>query len=229
MELQVKIKMNEKLFLKDPESSPLGKKIIREGIALINKMGFEQFTFRKLAEKIGSTEAAIYKYFENKQRLLIYIVTWYWTLTEYSIILSTASITRADKKLATIIDHLCRPAETQIAGVDYDRLALYHIVISESNKIYLNKEVNSNNKNQMFKPYKDLCGRIAGILSEANPKFKYPRSLASTLLEMSHTQYFFMQHLPSLTDFGKEKSIDHLREYLKHIIFSSLHLKIPLK
>ncbi|MGZ5010791.1 MAG: TetR/AcrR family transcriptional regulator, partial [Methylobacter sp.] len=65
--------MNDKLFLRDPEQSELGKKIILHSIQLIHKNGFEAFTFKKLAEAIGTTEAGIYRYFENKHRLLIYI------------------------------------------------------------------------------------------------------------------------------------------------------------
>ena len=37
----------------------------------------EEFTFRKLAQKINTTEASVYRYFENKHRLLIYILAWY--------------------------------------------------------------------------------------------------------------------------------------------------------
>ena len=78
MEVQLQIKMNEKLFLRDPEQTELGKKIIRHSIQLIYKHGFELFTFKKLAEDIGTTEAGIYRYFENKHRLLIYITAWYY-------------------------------------------------------------------------------------------------------------------------------------------------------
>ena len=59
MELQLQIKMNEKLFLRNPEQSELGKKIILHSIQLIYKNGFESFTFKKLAENIGTTEAGI--------------------------------------------------------------------------------------------------------------------------------------------------------------------------
>ena len=54
---QIGIKVNEKVFLKDPESSDLGRSILEGGIDLIDEIGFEAFTFRKLAQKIGSTEA----------------------------------------------------------------------------------------------------------------------------------------------------------------------------
>ena len=44
----VTIKINEKLFVKNPESSELGKRIIEISIQMINEMGFENFTFKKL-------------------------------------------------------------------------------------------------------------------------------------------------------------------------------------
>ena len=67
MELQLQIKMNEKLFVRNPEQTELGRKIIQFSIQLIQENGFESFTFKKLAEEIGSTEAGIYRYFENKR------------------------------------------------------------------------------------------------------------------------------------------------------------------
>ena len=69
--------MNEKLFLRDPEQSELGRRIIRQGIILISEVGLEETTFRKLAERMGTKEASIYRYFENKHRLLVYLVAWY--------------------------------------------------------------------------------------------------------------------------------------------------------
>ena len=74
----IKIQVNEKVYLKDPDSSELGKKIIRGSIDLIDEIGFEQFTFKKLAIKINSTEASVYRYFDSKHTLLVYITLWYW-------------------------------------------------------------------------------------------------------------------------------------------------------
>ena len=65
----IKIQINEKLYVKDPETSALGKKIIQESIVLIDNIGFDNFTFKKLGEKIGSNESSIYRYFENTHKL----------------------------------------------------------------------------------------------------------------------------------------------------------------
>ncbi|MEN9326751.1 MAG: hypothetical protein RI943_1172, partial [Bacteroidota bacterium] len=59
------ISVNDKLYVKNPETSDLGKKIIEHSIVLINEIGFENFTFKKLGEKINSNESSIYRYFES--------------------------------------------------------------------------------------------------------------------------------------------------------------------
>ncbi|MFM8913408.1 MAG: hypothetical protein ACKOE6_10925, partial [Flammeovirgaceae bacterium] len=46
-------------------------------------------------------------------------------------------------------------------------------------------------------------------------------SLSSTLIEMSHYQYFFMHHLPSLTDFGSTKDENDMMNFLLDLALSS--------
>ena len=71
----LKITINEKLYVKDPETSELGRNILKNSILLIDEIGFEAFTFKKLGEKIQSNESSIYRYFENKNKLLVYLST----------------------------------------------------------------------------------------------------------------------------------------------------------
>ena len=40
MELSLRIILNEKLYLKNPEESLLGRKIVTEGLKLINTLGY---------------------------------------------------------------------------------------------------------------------------------------------------------------------------------------------
>ena len=47
----VKIDINDKIYVKDPQSSDLGKRIIEQGINMIFEMGFDKFTFKKLGDK----------------------------------------------------------------------------------------------------------------------------------------------------------------------------------
>ena len=39
----IKIQVNEKLFLKDPESSELGRRIVNSSIGLIDKIGIQNY------------------------------------------------------------------------------------------------------------------------------------------------------------------------------------------
>jgi AcrR family transcriptional regulator len=222
MELQVLIKVNEKLYLRNPAESELGRKIVHHSVELIHTIGFESFTFKKLAEDIGTTEAGIYRYFSNKHRLLMYLVNWYWSWLEYQLMFAINNLTDPELKLRRII-HLLVSEDTKDLGNDLmNRKKLYEIVNVEGVKSYLTKKVYEDNKAKLFKPYKDLCARIAEIIKEVNPRYRYPRSLSSTLLEMAHFQKFFMQHLPSLTDFGGKHDSKNVESFLENMLMSCL-------
>ena len=208
--------------MRDPESSELGRNIIREGIKMIDEMGFEDFTFRKLAGQIGTTEASIYRYFENKHRLLTYVTTWFWTWIEYQLVFHTNNITDAREKINTVIRLLTFQETDQFILEHMDKNTLHQIVIAEGDKAYLTKHVTEDNKAMLFKPYKDLCHRIAEIFLEYKPGFAYPHSLASTLIETAHHQLYFKDNLPRLTDFGGAKDASALVAFLQHLAFSAL-------
>jgi AcrR family transcriptional regulator len=214
--------MNEELFLRNPESSELGKKIIEHSIHLIHKNGFEAFTFKKLAEYIGTTEAGIYRYFENKHRLLLYLTSWYWGWLEFQISFHTNNIKDPGTRLKRVIKLLASTVEDDASTSYVNEALLHHIVISEGSKAYLTKHVAEDNQHHFFKPYKDLCAILGNIISECNPKYKYPRSLATTVIEMAHFQNFFMRNLPSLTDFGKKKEESEIIAFLNDLVFSSI-------
>lgn len=225
MELTLHIKMNEDLYLRNPEQTELGKNIIKHSIELIHKNGFESFTFKKLAEDIGTTEAGIYRYFENKHLLLIYIISWYWAWVEYQIAFQTNNITDPALKLKKVIKLLASNVDDDVSTGHVNENLLHQIVISEGSKVYLTKQVGEDNKHQFFKPYKELCAVIAEIILECSPKYKYPKSLATTIIEMAHFQNFFMNNLPSLTDFGVKKEVSEIVLFLEDLVFSSLERK----
>lgn len=222
MKLRLHIKMNEALFLRDPESSELGKNILKYSVIFIHKAGFESFTFKKLAEEIGTTEAGIYRYFENKHKLLVYLTAWYWAWLEFQISFHTNNITDPAIKLKKVIKLLASKVEDDEQTSHINESLLHQIIIAEGSKAYLTKQVGEDNKQQFFKPYKDLCAIIGNIISECNPRYKYPKSLASTIIEMAHFQNFFMMNLPSLTDFGNTKEEDEIVSFLNDLVFSGL-------
>ena len=222
MEYRVSVRMNEHLFLRDPETSELGRRIVRQGITLFDELGFEDTTFRKLADRINTKEASIYRYFENKHRLLVYLVAWYWQWLDYQVIFQTNNLTDPHEKLERVLHVLLLKDLAQPANGDMDIQTLHGIVIREASKAYLTRHVTDDNRQQLFKPYKDLCGRIAGIILEYRPGYRFARSGASSIIETAHYQAFFMQHLPSLTDFGGQADDAELLAFLRHLLFSSL-------
>lgn len=222
MKLQLQIKMNEALYIRDPESSELGKSILKHSIRLIHKLGFEVFTFKKLAEDIGTTEAGIYRYFENKHKLLVYLTAWYWGWLEFQVSFQTNNIKDPAVRLKKVIKLLATAVEDDEQTSYIDESLLHRICIAEGSKAYLTKQVSEDNKQQFFKPYKDLCAVVGNIILECNPKYKYPKSLASTIIEMAHFQNFFMNNLPSLTDFGKKKEEKEIIAFLNDLVFSAL-------
>lgn len=222
MKLEVQIKMNESLYLRDPEQSELGRNIIQHSIQLIHKNGFESFTFKKLAESIGTTEAGVYRYFENKHKLLVYIISWYWGWLEFQIIYQTKNVQDPIRKLKQVIQLLATTVEDDMMTSYVDEALLHQILIAEGSKSYLTKHVGEDNKQQYFKPYKDLCNTVGEIILECNAQYKYPHSLASTIIEMAHLQNFFMHNLPALTDFDKTKQEDQIIQFLNNLVFSSI-------
>ena len=197
---KVSIQVNDKIYLKDPESSDLGKKIITGSIDMINSMGFETFTFRKLAGKINSTEASVYRYFESKHKLLLYLTNWYWAWMEYRIAFSTANIESAEERLKRAVQLVTEKYINSETINHIDTAKLYNIVVSESSKSYLVKEVDKVNQKGVFLAYKQLVNRISQIVLEINPAYKYPHMIISTIIEGAHHQQFFAEHLPKLTD-----------------------------
>ena len=111
---QISIEVSPQLYLKDPTSSDLGKSIVREGIELINEVGLEAFTFKKLALRLQTTESSIYRYFENKHKFLLYLINWYWGWLEYEVVMSTTNLNEPDAKLIRIIEILCKPVSTDL-------------------------------------------------------------------------------------------------------------------
>jgi AcrR family transcriptional regulator len=219
MSIEIKISLNAGLYLKEPQDSKLGRKIIQYSIILIDEYGFESFTFKKLAEKINSTEASIYRYFENKHLLLIFLVNWYWEWVSYLITINTMNVEDSQKKLRIII-HSFVSAPKDNPGIEYvNESKLHNIVISEGVKAYHTKEVDKENSKGFFSSYKNLANAVSKVISEINPKFNYPHALATNLFEMSNNHIYFAKHLPRLTDISiKENDVDEVENMLNYFV-----------
>ncbi|MGY5850102.1 TetR/AcrR family transcriptional regulator [Salegentibacter sp. F14] len=216
----ISIQVNPHTYLKDPESSALGKRILSGSIQLIEEIGFENFTFQKLAKAIQSTEASVYRYFESKHKLLQYLTIWYWAWLEYHFIFKTANIDSPEEKLKRAIILITKPLDKDQSFSHINETKLQNIIISEASKVYLTKEVDQQNKAGVFAGYKKLVGRVSDIILEINPHYKYPHMLVSTIIEGAHNQRFFADHLPGLTDIVKGE--DAITEFYKEMIFKTI-------
>jgi len=196
----ISINVNQKIYLKDPESSSLGKKILSESIHLIDEIGFDEFTFRKLATAINSTEASVYRYFENKHKLLLYLTSWYWAWMEYRLMFAITNIECPRKRLLRSVKLVTEQIQQDGNIPHINEIKLSNILVSESAKAYMTKSVVDENKIGAFSGYKQLVQRISNIIIEINPNYKYSHMLVSTIIEGSHHQRFFSEHLPKLTD-----------------------------
>lgn len=205
MAISISIQLNEKLYLRDPQETKLGKRIIQHGILLLDEIGLEAFTFRKLAERISSTEASIYRYFENKHLLLVYLLSWYWEWMRYQIEYNVNNIDDPREKLRIAIATMVNASKPN-ATIDFvDEDILHRLVVAEGDKGYHTKEVDIENKAGIYLTLKRLNSVVAGIISEIDPEFPYPRALASTLQQMSKEQLYFALHLPRMTDITIDK------------------------
>lgn len=219
MSIEIKMFLNNGLYLKEPQDSKLGRNIIKHSILMIDDFGFEAFNFKKLAQNINSTEASIYRYFENKHLLLLYLVNWYWEWVNYLIDINTKNINDPRKKLSIII-HSIVSATNDNPGVVYvNESRLHNIVISEGIKAYHTKKVDDENSKGFFKSYKDLAKSVSVVITEINPTFNYPFTLATNLFEMSNNHIYFAKHLPRLTDITIENNdLDEVETMLNYYV-----------
>ncbi len=215
----VRIQINEKIYIKDPESSKLGKRIIEESIIMIFEIGFERFTFKKLGERIRSNESSIYRYFENKHKLLLYLTSWYWGWLEYQLVFTTNGMADPEKKLKRAIEILTKSTEEDSAYSHINEVFLNKIVINENSKSYLTQEVDAENKDGYFIIYQRLVKRLSTMITAVNNDFIYPASLASTILEGSLHQHFLKDHFTSLTDCHEN---NHPTQYFIQLVFNTL-------
>lgn len=194
------IRINPIIYVKDPESSILGKKIIQESILLINEIGFEEFTFKKLGERIGSNESSIYRYFENKHKLIVYLSSWYWSWIEYRLVFATQNMENKEEKLKKAIEIVTEKIEDDSHTEHINEAILNKIIIEEFTKSLHTKAVNEENKEVYFLIYKRIINRICKMVEDINPNYPFAKSLISTVIEGSLHQHFLKEHLDALTD-----------------------------
>ena len=215
----LKISVPEKIYIKDPETSELGKKIIEKSILLIDEIGFENFTFKKLGIKINSNESSIYRYFESKHKLLLYLTSWYWAWIEYQLVIETYSIQNSKEKLEKAIEIVTRANKEDTKFSHINEIILYKIIVNESSKSFLTKDVDKENEEGYFEIYKRIIFRLEEIMRSYSPKYEYSLTLASTILKGSLHQQFLKEHLPTITNSEVNSTSTH---FFNQLVFKAL-------
>lgn len=212
--------INPSIYLKDPVSSDLGRRIVQGSVELLHDMGLEAFSFGKLATHIGSTEASVYRYFENKHKLLLYLSAWYWKWMEYRIAFATNNLPSPEDKLRAGLRLITENVTEDRMVQHIHEGKLHRVLIAEGSKVFLCKSVDDSNREGAYLGYKTLVERLSNFILEINPKYPYPHMLISTVMEGAHHQRFFAEHLPRLTDVveGQDAVTDFYTELVLHSI-----------
>jgi AcrR family transcriptional regulator len=200
------ISVNEKLYVKNPETSGLGKKIIQHSILLIDEIGFENFTFKKLGEKINSNESSIYRYFESKHKLMLYLSSWYWGWIEYRLVFATNNVNNPLERLQKAITIVTEKIEDDQTTLHINESILNKIIIQEFSKTLITKEVDEENKEGYFLVYKRVINRIIEMITHVNPTYPFTKSLASSIVQGALHQHFLKDHLTTITNCDKNNS-----------------------
>ncbi|MEM9548293.1 MAG: TetR/AcrR family transcriptional regulator [Bacteroidota bacterium] len=221
--IEIKFEINNSMFNKDPQQTDLGKKILEHSVLMIDEIGFEAFTFKKLAQRIGSAEKSIYRYFDNKHLLLLFLTSWYWEWVHYLISINIINITDPKRKLEIAISNLVKATSENPMTRYINENVLHKVVIKEGGKAYHIKDIDEENKAGLFLSYNTLVKLVAEIIQEINPDFKYCTSLASNLFEMSNNQIYFTEHLPQLSSLSNcaelnQNLIDMLNLYTEKLL-----------
>ena len=203
--LFLNITISPDLYLKNPESSEVGKKIISKSIVLIDELGFEGFTFKKLAKEISSTESTIYRYLENKHILLLYLTCWYWSWVEYKLVFGMINISSPEERLKIALNILTKPITEDESFFHINEVLLHQIIVNESTKVIYTKEVDNENEKGYYTVYKQIVNRLSDLIKEINPDYKYPHMLVSSTIDGALHQKYFVDHFPSLIDNSQSK------------------------
>lgn len=214
--------LNKHLYLRDPQATELGRRVLAASVRLFDEIGFEAFTFKKLGAVLGSPEASIYRYFENKQRLLSYLMSWHWAWLSFRVRVALHNVADPRQRLRHALVAICQASVDDPATPDFDEAALYRVVVAEASKAYLTKDVDADNRVGLFREYKQLVADLVPVVQAVNPTYAHSHALVSTLLESARNQYFFARHLPSLTDPGTD-----VRTFLEHLALAALAAPSP--
>jgi len=200
MARSITISVSSDTYLRNPLDTELGRNIISHGIDLMSETGFQCFNFKQLASSMKSTEASVYRYFENKHMLLVYLTSWYWEYLDYLIMLNTRNVDDSKKRLRIAIKTIVDGANDD-KQVDYINIKRLHkIIVEQSSKVTHSKKLLNCNKPNLFVNFEHLNDNLSKMILSCDPEFKYPSALATNLLKMAIDHTYYAEHLCTVTE-----------------------------
>jgi len=110
------------------------------------------------------------------------------------------------KKLVKAIEILCRQSEDDNLIEHIDLVKLAHLIHLESGKIFRVRDVDQENQQGFYLPYKLLHEAVKDIILEVESSFPYAESLAASIIQGIHHQHFNYEHFPTLTSMKNTES-----------------------
>jgi hypothetical protein len=141
---------------------------------------------------------------------------------EYRLQLATANVVSAEERLRLALREVTQRIRKDESTPRIDEEALYRVVVAESSKVYLHADVDAENREGMFRSYKRLCRTVADLIVEVNPAYRWPVALVSTVMESSHMQKYFAEHLPSLTEVTRGDADESTTTFLTDMVFRAI-------
>lgn len=215
----LRMDVNSGLYKKDPLSSKVGRKILNATPELVLQLGIDQFTFKKLAVEINITEGAVYRYFENKHRLLLYLLSWYWKWLEHCLVLELTNMTDNDAKLNKCLTRVIEGPPFKESDF-FNLHTLRDVIIEESVKAYFGKEVYKQEKKPFYSGFLDFVTRFAETVKENNPGYPHPKILSVMIIESIIQQQYYERHLPELTDLSGDLKTQ--TSFFKNVIIKTI-------
>lgn len=200
MAISIKIDPPRQLYLSDPQRTKLGRAILAGAIPLLNRLGLERFTFKKLSAEISSSEASLYRYFRNKNELLLYLASWYWDWIGYLIDRHIPRERGAWSELRIAIRVLTQPYADGIAPDYIDQFGMHRLFIYEGTRTYRSTPMTRNGDVGRYRAYHGLIERLSRLILRVDPRFDHPLTLASSIFQLAHDHSFFARHQPRVTE-----------------------------
>ena len=141
-------------------------------------------------------------------------------LARVSACITTNSIKDPKERLEKAIKIVTTSIEEDLNYSHINEEILGRIVINESSKSFLTKEVDDENKEGYFVIYKRMVNRLEVMIAAYAPTYGYASSLASTILEGSLHQYFLINHFPTLTSCS---AVNKPSSFITDLVFKTLN------